>query len=139
MHVAEWLPHPGFKDRFSPLAFRYEHHTLFLVLHDEHDTSKCLLIFPSPLAFRYTDETHVHSYSQEFPFMSNIAKDSAYLDWFREVSGCEALDENVVHYALFSWDDCYEIITMTPPQLIWESREPKPLDNQIRPPWAKTL
>jgi hypothetical protein len=139
MEVIEWKPHPERDFDLSPYSFRYEDRTLVLVFLAVGANTKCQMTFPSPMTFRYTDELYLYTYSDSFPFMNNIAKGSAYIESFRESSGCETLDESVVHYAIFTWCDCFEIITMVPPQVTWEVLDPTMLDKHLPPPWAKPV
>ncbi len=134
MEVMEWHPYPGAKNDLYAHGYRYENGTLVIIFRDHDVKGNLRITFPSPMAFRYTDELYQCAYNEVYRFGFNIAKGSSYLDWFRQTSGCESLNENVVHYAISTCSDCFEVITMTPPQVKWEYLDPKQENNHSPPP-----
>lgn len=140
MKVIKWQPHPEIKNELSVQGFRYESHALVIVFSVNKTIANCRMTFPSPLAFRCTDERYLNVCynAHDFPGgQFHILRDSAYLAWFRHSSGCGTLSEKVVHYVIFTSDDCFDIISLEPPLVIWEPLDPNPRVVLSPPPWAK--
>lgn len=140
MKVFKWHPHAEIQRDLSVMGFRYEGQALVIVFRDPVSFAYCRMTFQSPLAFRCTDELNLCAYynPRDFPGSQfHIVEDSVFLAWFRQSSGCETLSDKVVHYVILTWDDCFDIIAMEPPLVLWQPQNSR--ENLAPPPWSNPM
>ncbi len=100
---------------------------LRLLLKSSDDPNQKLLqiIFESPLVYRNIDEGNLIFYNRideednlgRWGFFTINASD--YLEWFHHVSQNIHKNEKITHYAIYTIEDCLDILSNFPPSVKW--------------------
>lgn len=104
-------------------------------LHDDYEGFRVLLkgsgdkactfriVFGTALAYRNIDEGDLqktlHSIVCTEPCSLFIVENSTWLKWFQEESYGIHDDEEIIHYAIYTENDCIDILSAYPPVVEW--------------------
>ncbi len=72
------------------------------------------------VAFRCMDEgVYPASWSKNIPSFISIVENSEYIEWFNQESGGIRRYKGLVHYAIYTENECIDVIDLEPPKLKW--------------------
>lgn len=129
-----WQPLPGIPDSvyLQSLCCNYDGLTLIVDCFD--DRSKMIeIFFDAYLSYRSIDERDLLVLDEEDLIVQDFKKNeniseigglrivdfSSYIEWFNFVSQGIHEDENIIHYGIYTWDDCIDILSAYPPIVKW--------------------
>ena len=125
MIFEKWMPNTtvDITERLYLEALHDDHEGFRLFLRGSENNSKTLKVsFSHSLCYRNTDESNLIKtlYQQNFdgwPFFT--VKNSNFLKWFLEES-CGTLDtKDLMHYAVYTPNDCIDILSVETPCIEW--------------------
>lgn len=95
-----------------------------ILLRGEDVSSSMLrLVFDMPLAYRNLDEGSLLRTLSRVDFKGKwslfTVKSSTWLEWFHEESNNLYSHDAVIHYAIFTPNDCIDVLTITEPVIEW--------------------
>jgi len=119
----EWTPIDGCRQQFFCEGIHDDYNGLQIILKGTNNSSPMLKItFDAPLAYQNTDEGNRLRTLNQHHFSSTpfyIVKNSSWCEWFVEES-CRIYDPNeIVHYAVYSLNDCIDILSKFKPTAEW--------------------
>lgn len=122
----KWEPIPGLSNTMSLEALHNDYEGFRLLLKGRGNEEKTLRIMFDPvLAYRSLDEGDLLLY-ERFDETDNLEKwgfftilRSSYLEWFHQVSQYIHSDEDVVHYAIYTENECLDILSSYYPKVEW--------------------
>ena len=116
----EGIPAPLYLERLMDDAEGFR-----LLLRDGSEDGRILRIaFGNVLSYRNAPERFllkVWEENESFEGHSSLltVEDSSYLAWLHEQSYEIHSDEPIVHYAIYTPDDCVDVLAPEPPQVEW--------------------
>jgi hypothetical protein len=122
----KWEPLSGLPEEMYLEGLHNDYEGFRLLLKSRGDQAKMLRItFDPVLAYRGIDEGDLISYQRfnedddlgRWAFF--IVNSSDYLEWFNQSSQGIHEGEGVVHYAIYTPDDCLDILSAYPPDVEW--------------------
>ena len=122
----KWEPISELPDEIFIEGLHNDYEGFRILLKGSDDQARMLRITYDPvLAYRGVDEGDLISYKR-FDEDSNlgrwgffIVKSSDYLEWFLHLSQGIHENESIVHYAIYTPNDCLDILSAYPPEVEW--------------------
>jgi hypothetical protein len=73
-----------------------------------------------PVAYRCMDEgVYPASWSKKMTHWLSQVENSEYLEWFHKESGGIREGQGLVHYAIYTLNDCIDVLDLQPPKIEW--------------------
>ena len=73
-----------------------------------------------PVANRCMDEgVYPASWSKKIPSFLSTVENSEYLEWFHKESGGIREGQPLVHYAIYTVNECIDVLDIEPPKVEW--------------------
>jgi hypothetical protein len=123
MSFEKWIPIDNLVEPLYLEAVHDDHEGFRLLLKGSSDQDKVLRItFDPALSYRNTDEGDLLKTinGQDFGGWSlYIVSNSGYLKWFSEESHGIHEDEDIIHYAIYTPNDCLDVLSAYPPKVEW--------------------
>ena len=130
-----WQPLQGIPDHFYLKYLHYNYEGLKIILDCFDDGSKIVeIFFEDYLSYRSIDEGDLFVLDKEDLMVENIQNReklpevgglrivdfSSYVEWFYFVNqGIREKKEDIIHYGIYTWDDCIDILSAVPPIVKW--------------------
>jgi len=98
-----------------------------ILLRGEKPKSKILKVtFEDYLSYRNTDESNLLKVwnNQSSKLLGRIfykVQNSSYIDFFHEMTEMSYLNWEVTHYAIYTIEDCIDILGTSPPKVFWST------------------
>lgn len=130
----KWNPFQGTPDSIYLKSLRCDYYGLTIILDCFEDRSKSIeIFFDAYLSYRSIDEGDLLVVDEEDLAVQNLKNNkknrgtgglliidySSYLEWFDFVSQGIHDDENIIHYGIYTCDDCIDILSAYPPSVKW--------------------
>jgi len=123
MSFEKWIPIDDLPETLYLEAIHDDYEGFRLLLKGDEDHNKTLRItFDPALSYRNTDEGDLLKTigKQEFEQWSlYTVRNSSYSEWFADESCGIHDDENIIHYAIYTPNDCIDILSVYPPEVEW--------------------
>jgi hypothetical protein len=115
-----WQPIESIPRRVEVTSLRDEEDGLVLLLAPENSREPLFrMVFTEFVAYRNINESYrIRTWQgQDMSQASSLAivEDSSWLGWLRGESGGVLEEFDVVHYAIYTNDDCVDVLAKTPP------------------------
>ena len=119
----KWIPIEGLSGNLYLEGLHDDYEGFRLLLKEESNQQRILRItFDPALSYRNTDEgglLRTIGNKDLGTWSLFIVENSDYLMWFNEESyGIHQL-ENIIHYAIYTPNDCLDILSIYPPKVKW--------------------
>lgn len=97
---------------------------LNILLHSEKLENRIQIVFDSPISYRNTNESYLVKLWSETDddVLGNVfykIENSSYKGFFHEMSLGIYKDWNVVHYAIYTGQDCIDVLSVAEPMIRW--------------------
>jgi len=122
-----WTPLEGISERLSLEALHDDYEGVRLLLEGDEPNNQTLRItFDPSLVYRNIDEMDYMKSLHTFQGREHLGKwalftveNSDFVKWFNEESHGTHENENIVHYAVLTLNDCIDVISSQPPKVEW--------------------
>lgn len=121
MEVKNWDEINGLEERFYLESLHDDYEGLRLIFKNENNERVLCIRFDSVLSYRNVDEGDLLKSSNSVKGGFHKIDSSQYLRWFHEESYDRWKDKKVIHYAIYTPDDCVDILSIEPPKVRWLS------------------
>ena len=120
----KWIPIDGIPKRLFCEAIHDDYEGFRILLRGEDNSSSMLRItFESLLAYRNIDEgNRLKTMEQATNFGSSslyIVEDSTWIKWFNEESYGIHKSNKIIHYAIYTPNDCIDVLSEYEPKIEW--------------------
>jgi hypothetical protein len=119
-----WQPIEGIPDPVYCEALHDDYEYLRILLRGADPKSRMLRIrFESVVAYRNINESYrIRTWSclrgQTIPPLLTV-ENSSWIAWLKEESGGVLEHERLIHYAIFTPEDCIDVVAALPPEVEW--------------------
>lgn len=124
MSFEKWIPVEGVPEKLYLEAMHDDYEGFRLLLKGYEDQRMLRITFDPALSYRNTDEGDLLKTinQQDLSGWSlYTVSDSDYLAWFTEESHGIHESDDVVHYAIYTPNDCLDVLSAFPPRVEWLS------------------
>lgn len=122
----KWEPIPGLQDEMYMEGLYDDYEGFRILLKGSDDHARMLRItFDPPLVYRVIDEGDLLSYDRVNDYEPSgqwaffIVENSSYLEWFQHISQGIHDENAIVHYAIFTPNECIEVLSEYGPEVEW--------------------
>ncbi len=123
MSFKKWMPIDNLVETLYLEAVHDDYEGFRLLLKGDGEENKVLRnTFDPALSYRNTDEGELLKTINEQNFGGwslYVANDSDYLKWFSEESHGTHEGEDIIHYAIYTPNDCLDVLSAYPPKVEW--------------------
>lgn len=123
MSFDKWTPIDGLVAPLYLEALHDDYEGFRLLLKGGSEQDKVLRItFDRALSYRNTDEGDLLktiNKQNSGGWSLYIVSNSDYLKWFSEESQSIHEDEDIIHYAIYTPNDCLDVLSSYPPKVEW--------------------
>lgn len=122
-----WKPLDGVPERLYLEAVHDDYEGLRFLLRGEDATGRTLrLVFESPVGYRNINESYRLKTWAAIPDMKALpslltVQNSNWVQWLVEEAGGVIRPEKLVHYAIYTPENCVDVVTKFPPSAEWLS------------------
>lgn len=121
---SKWEPIEDIPARLSCEGLHHDYEGFRILLKGPGpDSATFRIIFDPTLAYRNIDEGDLLKTIHEMPdpgiFSLFTVDSSTWLKWFHEESYGIHKDENIVHYAIYTVNDCIDVLSAFEPTVEW--------------------
>lgn len=117
MTIQEWYSLSEVKEHFNLEELHDDNKGFKLLLRGESSQRVLSINFESVLSYRRIDEGDLLKSYQQITEGFHKIESSSYLSWFHEESYDSWKDKNVIHYAVYTPNDCVDILSIHPPRI----------------------
>ncbi len=120
-----WKPLDGIPQRLYLEALHDDYEGLRFLLRADDATRPVLrLTFESPVGYRNINESYRLRTWASVPEMKNLStlltvENSKWVSWLVDESGGVLRTEALFHYAIYTEEDCIDVVTEFPPAVEW--------------------
>lgn len=120
----KWFPIEGLPKRLYCEGIHDDYEGLRILLKGEEKESSMLrLLFDAVLAYRNVDESYLLKTIDkiEDPGQSTlyVVENSSWVEWFKEESYNTLQNSKINHYAIYTPNDCIDILSEYEPKIEW--------------------
>lgn len=124
-----WVPIDDLPERLYVDGFHDDVEGIRFILRGYDPTAPTLrLVFESPVGYRNINESYrsriwASSYWGNGKPSLLTVEGSKWIEWLREeAAGLLIHEERLIHYAIYTDEDCFDVVTEFPPTVEWLNR-----------------